>query len=128
MDASIRKSFHSCNVLPIKSFFKALKYILSVDQVPLFWNFAHAKAIKMMELMRSKNRYIHLDVPDTGDLTKGPPSKMNSIELYKRERLNAAEQVKEPTNESPETLTPLLLPQVKKDHRSNTYSDHDSED
>lgn len=80
-----------------------------------------------MELMRSKERYVHLDIPDSDDVTKGPPSKMNSKDKYKRER---ASQVNDHMNYSSETtLTPaILLPnQVKEDHRSTTYSDHDSE-
>jgi hypothetical protein len=35
--------------------------------------------------------YIHLDVPDTGDLTKGPPGLMNAKEKYKREQCYSAE-------------------------------------
>lgn len=112
VDACIRKSWKSCNVIPTKSSFQAIRYLLSVDQVPLFWNFSQSKALRMIELMRMKSRYIHLDVPDTGDVTKGPPGLMNAKEKYKREQCYSAEQAKAPTNEAPDhtSLTTDILP------------------
>jgi len=117
IDASCKESFLSYNVIPLNSFTKGLKYILAVDQVPFFWNYTHAKAIRMLDLMRMKTQYIHLDVPDTGELTKGPTKKNKEKvkEKYKGESNNAAEQAKAPTNEKPlnTTTTPIRKPQEK---------------
>jgi hypothetical protein len=71
-----------------------VKYILAVDQEPLFWNFTHAKAIRLLELQQIKKRgYAHLDVPDTGELTEGPGGVMNE-KLEKNENDQPAQKKK----------------------------------
>lgn len=50
-------------------------------------------------------------MPDTGDLTKGPPGLMNAKEKYKREPFNSADHALAPTNEGPvntSLTTPLF--------------------
>lgn len=50
-------------------------------------------------------------MPDTGDLTKGPPGLMNAKEKYKRDQFNSAEQAQAPTKEGPvntSLTTPLF--------------------
>lgn len=65
-----------------------------MDQEPLFWNFTHAKAIRLLELQQIKKRgYAHLDVPDTGELTEGPGGVMNE-KLEKNENDQPAQKNK----------------------------------
>lgn len=46
VDASFMNEFAVCNVIPLKAFSRGLKYILSVDQSPYYWNFSSDKAIR----------------------------------------------------------------------------------
>jgi len=63
------------NLIPIQSFTVGVKYILVVDQEPLFWNFTRYNALRMIELKQVKRSYAHLDIPDTDDVTIGPELK-----------------------------------------------------
>lgn len=63
------------NVVPLNSFSRGIKYILSADQTPLFWNYRKDKAIRMLDLQKLKKTYSHLDTPTTTLVTKGSGKK-----------------------------------------------------
>lgn len=47
VDASFLKARSEvCNVIPLKAFSRGLKYLLSVDQQPYYWNYSSEKAVK----------------------------------------------------------------------------------
>lgn len=72
VDAHFRAQIHGeFTLVPLHSFARGLKYILASEQNPLFWNYDRNKAVRMLELFQMRKKYSHLDVPNTGAITRG---------------------------------------------------------
>lgn len=53
----------NCNVVPLASFSRGVKFQLAADQAPFFWNFYIKKAVRILNWKQWKRSYASLDVP-----------------------------------------------------------------
>lgn len=58
-------------LLPLHSFGKGVKYILATEQNPFFWNYDRDIAANLLDNMKARKKYTHLDVPKTSAITRG---------------------------------------------------------
>lgn len=57
--------------LLIAFFGRGLQYAISCDQKPFLWNYSMENAVRLLELMKQRKKYSHLDIPSTAEVTAG---------------------------------------------------------